>query len=72
MSMRKVYRKVARKYGVTVEEVKREMQLAIDETYSNQKNNDMTKAYQDKVTRKGEVPTVDEFIHYIAAKAKNK
>lgn len=72
MSMRKVYRKVARKYGVTVEEVKREMQSAIDETYNNSDNNDITKAYQNKVPREGEIPTVDEFIRYASNKAKNK
>ena len=72
MSMRKVYRKVARKYGVTVEEVKREMQAAIDETYNNSDNNDITKAYQNKVPREGKIPTVDEFIRYASNKAKNK
>lgn len=72
MSMRNVYRKVARKYGITVEEVKREMQSAIDETYNNPNHNDVTKAYQDRVSRKGEKPTVDEFIRYVADKAKNK
>ena len=71
MSMRKVYRKVARKYGVTVEEVKREMQSAIDETYNNSDNNDITKAYQNKVPREGKIPTVDEFIRYASNKAKN-
>jgi len=70
--MRKVYRKVARKYGVTVEEVKREMQSAINETYNNPDNNDITKAYQNKVPREGEIPTVDEFIRYTSNKAKNK
>ena len=72
MSMRKVYRKVARKYGVTVEEVKREMQSAINETYNNSDNNDITKAYQNKVPREGKIPTVDEFIRYASNKAKNK
>ena len=72
MSMRKVYRKVARKYGVTVEEVKREMQSAINETYNNSDNNDITKEYQNKVPREGKIPTVDEFIRYASNKAKNK
>ena len=72
MSMRKVYRKVARKHGVTIEEVKREMQSALDETYNNPNNNDISKAYQERVPRKGDVPTVDEFIRYVADKAKNK
>lgn len=72
MSMRKIYRKIARKHGITVEEVKREMQSAIDETYNNSNYDDVTKAYQDKVPRKGEVPTADEFILYAVGKVKNK
>ena len=31
MGMRKIYRKIARQNGVTVEEVKRDMQSAINE-----------------------------------------
>ncbi len=72
MGMRKIYRKIARQNGVTVEEVKRDMQSAINEAYSDPKNNHVIKAYQDKVPRKGEVPTVEEFIHYAANKAKVK
>ena len=72
MSMNKVYREVARKYGITVEEVEREMQSVINETYNNTNHDDVTRAYQDRVPRKGEVPTVVEFISYIATKAKNK
>lgn len=34
MNMRKIYRKVAKEYGVSVEEVKREMQAAITDAYS--------------------------------------
>lgn len=55
-----------------MEEVKREMQSVIDETYNNSKNTDITKAYQDIMPRKGEIPTVEEFICYMAVKAKNK
>lgn len=55
-----------------MEEVKHDMQSAINEAYSDSKNNNVIKAYQDKVPRKGEVPTVEEFIHYAANKAKGK
>ena len=47
MNMRKIYRKVAKEYGVSVEEVKREMQAAITDAYTNPlNNNEITKAYQ--------------------------
>lgn len=55
-----------------MEEVKREMQSAINETYTNPQINDVTKAFQDRIPRKGELPTVDEFIRYMADKAKKK
>lgn len=72
MGMRKIYRKIARQNGVTVEEVKQDMQSAINEAYSDPKNNDVIRAYQDRVPRKGEVPTVEEFIRYAAKKVKEK
>ncbi len=41
------------KYGITVEEVKHQMQPTIDEPYNNPNHSDMTMAYQDRVPRKG-------------------
>lgn len=70
MDLKKIYQEIAKQNGVTVEEAKREMQAAIDAAYNSPNNNDMTRAYQDKVPRKGEVPTVDEFILYMAERAK--
>lgn len=70
MDLRKIYREVAKQNGVTVEEVKREMQEAIDAAYNSPYNNDITRAYQDKIPRKGKVPTVDEFILYMADRTK--
>lgn len=60
MSMRKMYREIAKKYGVTVTEVKRNMQAVIDETYKN------PNAAALAVTRKGEKPTPEEFIAHVA------
>lgn len=60
MSMRKIYRQIAKKYGVTVTEVKRDMGIAIDETYKN------PNAAALAVTRKGDKPTPEEFIAHIA------
>ena len=49
MNMRKIYRKVAKEYGVSVEEVKREMQAAITDAYTNPLNNNgITKTYQSR------------------------
>lgn len=42
------------------------MQLAINETFNNPKNNDLVKAYQKRALRKGKVPELDDFICYMA------
>ena len=38
MRMRDIYRKIAIKYGVSVEDVKRDMQTVINETFENPLN----------------------------------
>lgn len=68
--MRKIYRKVARKHGVSVKEVKDEMQKALDYAYINTPDDGVTEAYQKQVPSKGEIPTPDEFIKYAANKIK--
>lgn len=69
MSMRKIYREIARQHGVTVKEVKSEMQHALTEAYRNPPNDGgVIAAYQRQVPRKGEIPTPDEFIRHAAKK----
>lgn len=72
MSMRKIYRKIARENGVTLAEVKHDMQAAIDAAYSNPPDDGITKAYQQKVPRKKEVPTVEEFIRHATNELKSQ
>ena len=63
---RKIYRKIAKKHGVSVTEVKRDMQKAVDETYKNP-------AFHAKcVYREGEKPTVGEFVDHVARRAKEE
>lgn len=72
MSMRQIYKKVAKEYGVTVAEVKRDMQAAIDAAYMNPDTDEITAAYQNRVPRKGEVPTPEELIKYAAQKIREE
>lgn len=73
MGMRSVYRKIAREYGVSVAEVKREIQLMIEDAWKNPPNDGgVTEAYQRQVPCKGEIPTPDELIRYAAAKIKSE
>ena len=71
MSMRKIYRELAKKYGISAKEVRQEMQAALTDAYTNPlNNNEITKAYQNRVPRHGEIPTPEEAIRYLSGKVK--
>ena len=59
MNMKKIYKQVAKKNGVSVAEVKREMQKAIDSAYVD------PNFYARCVQRKGEIPTIEEFLTHM-------
>lgn len=63
---RKGYRKIAKKYGVSTQEVKRDMQEAINQAYVTPTNKAL------EVFKSGKIPTVDEFIDYAVNKVKEK
>lgn len=48
------------------------MQAALEHAYKNAPTDGVTKAYQNKVPRKGEVPTPEEFISYVATEVKKR
>lgn len=58
---RKFYKALAKKYGVSVDEIKRDMQAAINHAY--QQPSPTAQA----VKRKGEIPTINEFVHHVAS-----
>lgn len=72
MSMRQIYRKIAKENGVTVAEVKRDMKVAIDAAYMKPDTDEITAAYQNRVPRKGEIPTPEELIKYAAKKIREE
>ncbi len=72
MSMRSLYRKVARNHGVSMEEVKRDMQAAITCAYQKSDKSERERAAQASVPHKGDVPDAEELIYYVAAKIKNR
>lgn len=57
---RKVYKTLAKKYGVSVDEIKRDMQTAINHAYQT------PSPEAQAIKRKGEIPTVNEFISHVA------
>ncbi len=71
MSMRKIYRELAKKHGVSVKEIRQDMQAALTEAYTDPLNNNViTKAYQNRVPRQGEIPTPEEAVRYLAGEVK--
>ena len=63
---RKLARRVAREHGVSVSEVRRGIQEAIDHAY-RQPN-----YHARKVNSTGAVPTADEFISYVKRESKKR
>ena len=59
---RKIYRQIAKKHKTNIGEVKREMQKAVDAAYV------FPSAEAENVPRKGEKPTIEEFIDYSVKK----
>jgi 23S rRNA maturation mini-RNase III len=64
--MRKIYRKIAKKHGVTVKEVKRDMQAAIDCAYLKSDKTESEKRIQKRVQAQSEIPTTEEMIGFFA------
>ncbi|BAK98638.1 hypothetical protein OBV_14400 [Oscillibacter valericigenes Sjm18-20] len=69
---RKIYRKLARQHGVTVAEVKQNIQEAINAAYTDPDRNLITIKAQNAVLRRGEIPTPDELINYAAAEVRRR
>ena len=70
MSMRSIYRHIAKKYGVSVAEVKRDMKAAINQTYQDKRESERIR--QKSFPCDGEIPTPEEFIFYIAQEVRGK
>jgi len=58
--MEEIYQEIASKYGVSVEDIKRDIQEAINEAYAD------PTPEANSILRTNEIPTPDEFIKNIA------
>lgn len=72
MSMKRLYRKVAKLHGVSANEVKKEVETAIRAAYQNPESTESHKAWQQCVPAAAPVPTADEFIAYAVLQANKK
>lgn len=71
MDINKILGQVAEADGVSIEEIKKEMQAAISAAYQNPSDDGgRTEARQKEVPCRGEIPTPEEFIRYAAWKLK--
>lgn len=68
MQMEKIFSQIAKERGITVREVREEMQKAINEAWAHPQRNSVTAAYQRQIPCKGEIPTPEEFIDYVASR----
>lgn len=73
MGMRKIYRQIARENGVTVKEVRDKIQEAVSVAYQNPpKDEGVTPAFQERIPRRGEIPTSEEIIRFAAGEIQKK
>ncbi len=62
--MNNTIRQIAKKNGVTPQEVEREIKIAIKAAMENRNSSPESKAIWDKLSPDGKEPTVDEFIEF--------
>jgi len=62
---RRIYRKIAKKQGVSVVEVRHDIQNAIDFAYTDPNLSPINIKAQNAVLRKDKIPTPDELISHI-------
>ncbi len=70
MSNRKILKEIAKENGISLAELKHEMQVALDYAYQNPANSVAIKTYQNCVPRKGKVPTPEEFLSFVSGEMK--
>lgn len=63
-----IFERIAVKHNTTVEEVRREIEVAIQAGFNNP--DPKVQAQWAKIPRKGDIPTPDELITYVVRQAK--
>ena len=66
--MKDIYQKVAKDCGISVENLKQEIQSCIDEAYLSQNKSRATKLHQDMVPRQGGIPSTEELLRFLIKK----
>lgn len=66
MNMKKIYRKIAKEYHTSPDEVRREIQFAIDEAWNNPDKTPENIAMQRKMSPDGSIPTAEALIEALS------
>lgn len=69
---RTIYRKLAKKHGVTTEEIRRDMQSALNAASENPSRTYETIRAQGAVLRGGSVPTPEEFLRHAVREVRRR
>ncbi len=64
----RICKAIALKNGISVEEVKKEMQSAINYAFENATQEQ--KLFQSNITKKGEIPTPEEVLNFVCKNIK--
>ena len=71
MNLKKIYRKIAKEYGVS-EEVRNDIEKAIDFAFRESNKSKELIEFQNKIPSAQDIPTPEEFISYVVMSVRNK
>lgn len=71
MRMKRIFKRLARLHGVSVEEIKSSMQQAINGAWEDPLKDEKTAENQRRVACKEKTPTPQEVIEYVVGKMKS-
>lgn len=72
MNLKKIYRKIAKEYGVSEEEVRNDIEKAINFAFRETNKSKELIEFQNKIPSAQDIPTPEEFISYVVMSIRNK
>lgn len=72
MNLKKIYRKIAKEYGASEEEVRNDIEKAINFAFRETNKSKELIEFQNKIPSSQDIPTPEEFISYVVMSIRNK
>lgn len=72
MNLKKIYRKIAKEYGVSEEVVRNDIEKAINFAFRETNKSKELIEFQNKIPSAQDIPTPEEFISYVVMSIRNK